>query len=124
MDSDLPDIQISDVVMSTAGRDQGEWFYVIDADPVYLFLANGKDRTIEKPKRKKRKHTKKVLRSETRVAGKILSGDKVLNNGHTILAHISGKLRMNFIKILPGDKVTVQMSPYDLTQGRITWRSK
>ena len=80
MDSDLPDIQISDVVMSTAGRDQGEWFYVIDADPVYLFLANGKDRTIEKPKRKKRKHTKKVLRSETRVAGKILSGDKVLNS--------------------------------------------
>lgn len=80
MDSDLPDIQISDVVMSTAGRDQGEWFYVIDADTVYLFLANGKDRTIEKPKRKKRKHTKKVLRSETRVAGKILSGDKVLNS--------------------------------------------
>ena len=80
MDSDLPDIQISDVVMSTAGRDQGEWFYVIDADPVYLFLANGKDRTIERPKRKKRKHTKKVLRSETRVAGKILSGDKVLNS--------------------------------------------
>lgn len=80
MDSDLPDIQISDVVMSTTGRDQGEWFYVIDADPVYLFLANGKDRTIEKPKRKKRKHTKKVLRSETRVAGKILSGDKVLNS--------------------------------------------
>ena len=80
MDSDLPDIQISDVVMSTAGRDQGKCFYVIDADPVYLFLANGKDRTIEKPKRKKRKHTKKVLRSETRVAGKILSGDKVLNS--------------------------------------------
>ena len=47
-----------------------------------------------------------------------------ISNGHTILAHISGKLRMNFIKILPGDKVTVQMSPYDLTQGRITWRSK
>ena len=45
-------------------------------------------------------------------------------NGHTILAHISGKLRMNFIRILPGDKVTVQMSPYDLTRGRITWRSK
>ena len=45
-------------------------------------------------------------------------------NGHLILAHISGKLRMNYIKILPGDKVTVQMSPYDLTRGRITWRSK
>lgn len=44
--------------------------------------------------------------------------------GHIILAHISGKLRMNFIRILPGDKVTVEMSPYDLTRGRITWRSK
>lgn len=47
-----------------------------------------------------------------------------LPNGHKILAHISGKLRMNFIRILPGDKVTVQMSLYDLTRGRITWRSK
>ena len=47
-----------------------------------------------------------------------------LENGHRVLAHISGKLRMNFIRILPGDKVTVQMSPYDLTRGRITWRSK
>ena len=44
--------------------------------------------------------------------------------GHMILAHISGKLRMNFIRILPGDKVTLEMSPYDLTKGRITWRSK
>ena len=47
-----------------------------------------------------------------------------IGNGNIILANISGKLRMNFIKILPGDKVTVQMSPYDLTRGRITWRSK
>ena len=47
-----------------------------------------------------------------------------IGNGHTILAHISGKLRMNFIRILPGDKVTVEMSPYDLTRRRITWRSK
>ena len=47
-----------------------------------------------------------------------------IGNGHIILAHISGKLRMNFIRILPGDKVTVQMSPYDLTRGHITWRSK
>ena len=47
-----------------------------------------------------------------------------LENKHVVLAHISGKLRMNFIRILPGDKVTVQMSPYDLTRGRITWRSK
>ena len=47
-----------------------------------------------------------------------------LENKHVVLAHISGKLRMNFIRILPGDKVTEQMSPYDLTRGRITWRSK
>ena len=47
-----------------------------------------------------------------------------LENGHQILAHISGKLRMNFIRILPGDKVTIEMSPYDLTKGRIIWRDK
>ncbi|MGF0039537.1 translation initiation factor IF-1 [Peptoniphilaceae bacterium SGI.131] len=47
-----------------------------------------------------------------------------LENGHEITAHISGKLRMNYIRILPGDKVTVELSPYDLTKGRITWRKK
>ena len=47
-----------------------------------------------------------------------------LENGHIVLAHISGKLRMNFIKILPGDKVTLEMSPYDLSKGRIVWRDK
>ncbi|TLY20620.1 MAG: translation initiation factor IF-1 [Nitrospirae bacterium] len=47
-----------------------------------------------------------------------------LDNGHKILAHISGKMRMNFIRILPGDKVTVELSPYDLTRGRITYRFK
>ncbi len=47
-----------------------------------------------------------------------------LENGHKILAHITGKLRMNYIKILPGDKVKVELSPYDLTKGRITWRAK
>ena len=47
-----------------------------------------------------------------------------LQNHHQVLAHISGKLRMNFIRILPGDKVTIELSPYDLTRGRITWRSK
>ena len=47
-----------------------------------------------------------------------------LENGHQILAHISGKLRMNYIKILPGDKVKVEISPYDLSRGRITWRDK
>lgn len=47
-----------------------------------------------------------------------------LANGHKVLAHISGKLRMNYIRILPGDKVTVELSQYDLTRGRITWRAK
>ncbi len=47
-----------------------------------------------------------------------------LENGHQILAHISGKLRMNYIRILPGDKVKLEMSPYDLNRGRITWRGK
>ena len=47
-----------------------------------------------------------------------------MENGHKVLAHISGKLRMNYIKILPGDKVKVEISPYDLTRGRITWRAK
>ena len=79
MDPAKPDINISDVVVSTAGRDSGEWFYVIAEDQDFLFLANGKDRPLDKPKRKKRKHVQKVLRSETRVAAKILSGDKVLN---------------------------------------------
>ncbi|NMA96053.1 MAG: translation initiation factor IF-1 [Clostridiales bacterium] len=47
-----------------------------------------------------------------------------LDNGHKVLGHISGKLRMNYIRILPGDKVTLELSPYDLTRGRITWRGK
>ena len=47
-----------------------------------------------------------------------------LPNGHQLMAHISGKMRMNFIRIYPGDKVTIELSPYDLTRGRITWRSK
>ena len=79
MDPEIPDIFIADVVTSTAGRDRDEWFYVIAEDPIYLYLANGKDRQLDKPKRKKRKHVQKVLRSETRVADKLRAGDKVLN---------------------------------------------
>ena len=76
----LSDIQIADVVMSTAGRDRGKLFYVIDVDAVYLSLVNGKDRTLEQPKRKKLRHVEKVLRAETRVAEKLREGDKVLNS--------------------------------------------
>ena len=79
MDPAKPGIMISDVVVSTQGRDAGQWFYVASMDDSYPFLVNGKDRTLDKPKRKKRKHVEKVLRSETRVAEKIRSGDKVLN---------------------------------------------
>ena len=81
MDPDLPDIiNISDVVVSTAGHDQGELFYVVSTDDQFLYLANGKDRTLDKLKRKKRKHVQKVLRSETRVVEKLIRGDKVLNS--------------------------------------------
>lgn len=79
MEPEKTDIRISDVVVSTAGRDQGEWFYVVGVEDGYVLLVNGKGRTLESPKRKKCKHVEKVLRSETRVAAKILSGDKVLN---------------------------------------------
>ena len=168
------EIDRSSLIVSKAGRDKGQLFFVIDADEQYVYLADGKSRKLEKPKRKKRKHVQAAFQTESRIAEKIRNGEKVLNSelrkelaslrhkhsqnqggylilakddvielegivtdalpnamfsvdiggGHTILAHISGKLRMNFIKILPGDKVTVQMSPYDLTRGRITWRSK
>ncbi len=81
MDPDsILEFMIADVVVSTAGRDMGSLFYVIDADDTYLTLVNGKDRSLERPKRKKRKHAQKVLRSETRVAQKLRNGDKVLNS--------------------------------------------
>ena len=96
MDPAKPDINISDVVVSTAGRDQGEWFYVIDEDPNFLILANGKDRTLDKPKRKKRKHVQKVLRSETRVAEKLRQGDKVLNGElRRDLAFLASQMQAN-----------------------------
>ena len=92
----LSDIQIADVVRSTAGRDEGKLFYVIGMDSVYLNLVNGKDRTLEKPKRKKRRHIDKVLRSETRVAEKIRTGDKVLNSElRRDLAFLAGQMQEN-----------------------------
>ena len=96
MDPDLPDLTIADVVVSTAGHDAGSLFYVLETDGVWLTLVNGKDRSIEKPKRKKRKHTNKVLRSETRVAAKLRAGDKVLNSElRRDLAYLSRELQSN-----------------------------
>ena len=93
---DPADLQIADVVASTAGRDQCKWCYVLNLDDTYLYLANGKDRRIEKPKRKKRKHAEKVLRSETRVAAKLIAGDRVLNSElRRDLAYLSQHLQSN-----------------------------
>ena len=97
MDPDKPDLfDISDVVISTAGHDKGEIFYVVSTDDQFLYLANGKDRTLDKPKRKKRRHVQKVLRSETRVAQKLASGDKVLNSElRRDLAYIAREMQAN-----------------------------
>ena len=80
MDPDLPEFMIADVVKPTAGREADSLYYVVGVEGDYLLLANGKDRSLGKPKRKKRKHAEKVLRSETRVARMLRSGDKVLDS--------------------------------------------
>ena len=96
MDPAIPNIDISDVVVSTAGRDQGRLYYVISTDELFLMLVNGKDRTLDKPKRKKLRHVQKVLRSETRVAAKLASGDKVLNSElRRDLAYIAREMQAN-----------------------------
>ena len=74
------DISKSDIVISLAGRDQGKFFYVIDTEENFVLIADGKGRKLENPKRKKLKHVRRVSRTETRVATKILNGDKVLNS--------------------------------------------
>ena len=92
----LLEFDISDVVVSTTGKDRGKLFYVIGTDPVYLQLANGRERTLENPKKKKGKHVKKVLRSETRVAEKLRHGGKVLNSElRRDLAYLSREMQAN-----------------------------
>ena len=96
MDPAIEECKISDVVVSTAGRDCGSLFYVIGIEEAYLLLSDGRGRTLENPKRKKRKHIKPVLRSETRVAGKIRSGDKVLNSElRRDLAFLASQMQAN-----------------------------
>ena len=98
MDPDLPDFMIADVVSPTAGREAGSLYYVVGVDGDYILLANGKDRSLEKPKRKKRKHANKVLRSETRVAEKLRSGDKVLDSElRRDLAYLSREMQSKAI---------------------------
>ena len=74
------DISKSDIIESLAGRDKGKYFYVIDVEENFVLIADGKGRKLENPKRKKLKHVRRVTRTETRVAAKILNGDKVLNS--------------------------------------------
>lgn len=74
------EIDKSSLVVSKAGRDQGQLFYVIDADEQYVYLADGRSRRLEKPKRKKRKHIEQIPRTESRIAEKIRNGEKVLNS--------------------------------------------
>ena len=74
------DISKSDIVLYLAGRDKGKLFYVMDTEDNFVILADGKGRKLENPKRKKLKHVRRVSRTETRVATKILNGDKVLNS--------------------------------------------
>ena len=70
----------SDMIVSLAGRDKGQFFFVVDTDGDFVLIADGKGRKLETPKRKKRKHIQKVLQADTRVAEKIRNGDKVLNS--------------------------------------------
>ena len=74
------EISKADMIVSLAGRDKGQLFFVIDTDEQYVYLADGKSRKLEKPKRKERKHVEQVPRTESRIAEKIRNGEKVLNS--------------------------------------------
>ena len=133
---------------SLAGHDKTEIYIIVGEEPGYVYLSDGKLKKVENPKKKKLKHIQPVKRADALIAEKLetqkelhksdvieIEGTVVeklpnamfqveLENGHQVLAHISGKLRMNYIRILPGDKVTIELSPYDLSKGRIIWRDK
>ena len=118
------------LVRSLAGHEKDRLYIIIRQDEEYVWLVDGRNRTMEKPKKKKKKHIQVIHRIPEHVkkmleSGETLSDEMIIQeNGHKVLAHISGKLRMNFIRILPGDKVTIELSPYDLSKGRIIWRDK
>ena len=152
-----------DLARSLAGHDRGNYFIILAEAGEYVILVNGVSRTMERPKKKNKKHVQVVHRDggvpatdeavrlcirdyerkSSLTGGKRMSKADVieiegtvveklpnamfqveLENGHQVLAHISGKLRMNYIRILPGDRVTIELSPYDLSKGRIIWRDK
>ena len=94
---------------SLAGHDKDQYYVILSVDGDWVFLGDGRKRRQDNPKKKNKKH---------------IQAANCLENGHQVLAHISGKLRMNYIRILPGDRVTIELSPYDLSKGRIIWRDK
>ena len=133
---------------SMSGHDRNQYYLIIKKEDEFVYLVNGTTKPLTKPKKKNRKHNQKSNKNNRKAAEQLNKEDYMskadvievegvvveklpnaffkveLENGHQILATISGKLRMNFIRILPGDKVTIEMSPYDLSKGRIIWRDK
>ena len=139
---------------SLAGHDKETVYIIKKMDSEYAYLTDGKNKLIDSPKKKKIKHIQVIKKKDSNLESKhnnissnkeecqMAKADVIeiegtvveklpnamfqveLENGHQVLAHISGKLRMNFIRILPGDKVTIELSPYDLSKGRIIWRDK
>ena len=94
--SNIESIIVSDVVEATAGRDSGKLFFVVSTEEGYVLLCNGKDRPLEKPKRKKCKHVRKVLRPDTELARKLREGEKVLNSElRRDLAYLSREVQSN-----------------------------
>ena len=154
----MAEIRKGMLARSRAGHDAGTLYVITEADDTYVYLVDGRIRTLDKPKKKKHRHIQVICRTldiagadDAKKENHILHSNRrkdmskadvieiegtvveklpnamfqvELENGHQVLAHISGKLRMNFIKILPGDKVTLELSPYDLSKGRIIWRDK
>ena len=114
---------------SLAGHDKNQYFIIVSDEGEYVAMANGTTHRVDDPKRKNKKH---IQAGKTPLFTASPTDEEIrhemfqveLENGHQVLAHISGKLRMNYIRILPGDKVTLEMSPYDLSKGRIIWRDK
>ena len=125
---------------SKAGHDRNRLYVIDRIDAEYVWLLDGVHHTTENPKRSFTGMCRQIAKTGRRI--RMSKADAIeiegtvieklpnatfqveLENGHKVLAHISGKLRMNFIRILPGDKVTIELSPYDLSKGRIIWRDK
>ena len=107
---------------SLAGNDKDKIYVITEDLGTYVSLLAENGRVL----RRNKKHVQIIIEIEGVVVEKLPNAmfQVELENGHKVLATISGKLRMNYIRILPGDKVTLEMSPYDLSKGRIIWRDK